>query len=301
MLNTSDARPAFFADYIKLIDDALTRYLQDLNFTGSRLANAIQYSTILGGKRIRPILTLTTAKCVGSDVSSALPAACALEFIHAYSLIHDDLPAMDDDDLRRGHPTCHIAFDEATAILAGDALQSMAFELICSHSPHNADTRIRMIQTLASASGPKGMVYGQALDFHSMGKQLDLHTLETMHRHKTGMLIEASVILGALTSATPLPEVSLEHLKGYAQAIGLAFQVQDDILDVISDTQTLGKKQGADQALNKPTYPALLGMSGAQSKLLGLHEEALSHLQKLVNLDTSALAAISHFIIGRVS
>ena len=296
----SDTRPAFFADYLNLIDSALAEFLHELVVADSKLAAAIQYSTLLGGKRIRPILALTTAKCVGADIKTALPAACAIEFIHAYSLIHDDLPAMDDDELRRGQPTCHIAFDQATAILAGDALQAMAFELISRDYALPAEIRLRMIQTLTSASGPKGMVYGQALDFHSVGKTLDLNALERMHRHKTGMLIEASVTLGALTGGSAVSEEQLSLFKAYAQAIGLAFQVQDDILDVISDTQTLGKKQGADQAMNKPTYPALLGMQGAQAKLRGLHEEALENLGHLKSFDTSELAAISHFIIDRV-
>lgn len=297
----TDTRPTFFANYHDLIDAALAGYLKELVVPDSKLAAAIQYSTLLGGKRIRPILTLTTAKCVGTDVNTALPAGCAIEFIHAYSLIHDDLPAMDDDELRRGQPTCHIAFDQATAILAGDALQAMAFELISHQEGLPAQIKLRMIQTLANASGPKGMVYGQALDFHSVGKVLDLGKLENMHRHKTGMLIEASVTLGALTAGQQISEDQLSLFRGYARAIGLAFQVQDDILDVISDTKTLGKKQGADQALNKPTYPALLGMQGARAKLLGLHEEALENLSKLASFDTSELAAISHFIIDRVS
>lgn len=300
MNNTHEHSPAFFSDYLRLIDSALNKYLKELVIPGNRLAEAIQYSTLLGGKRIRPTLTLTTAKCVGTDITEALSIACAVEFIHAYSLIHDDLPAMDDDELRRGHPTCHIAFDEATAILAGDALQAMAFELISQESQLAAEIKLLMLRTLARASGAKGMVYGQALDFDSVGKLLDLATLEKMHRHKTGMLIEASVTLGALTASQAVSNEQLNLFKAYAQAIGLAFQVQDDILDVISDTQTLGKRQGADQALNKPTYPALLGMDGARAKLQGLHEEALSKLNQLSAFDTTELAAISHFIIGRV-
>jgi len=301
MKTLTETTPPFFSDYLRLIDSAMNKYIQELVFHDCRLSEAIQYSTLLGGKRIRPMLTLTTAKCVGADISEALPFACAVEFIHAYSLIHDDLPSMDDDELRRGHPTCHIAFDEATAILAGDALQAMAFELISQKSLLTAEIKLLMLHTLARASGPKGMVYGQALDFNSVGKSLDLATLEKMHRHKTGMLIEASVSLGALSAKDTISQDQLKHFTAYAQAIGLAFQVQDDILDVISDTQTLGKRQGADQALNKPTYPALLGMDGARAKLQGLHEEALSNLSQLGSFDTTELAAISHFIIDRVS
>lgn len=291
--------PDFFSTYQDLINEKLNTYIKAFSFQDCRLADAIEYSTLLGGKRIRPILTLATAKCVGTIPEESLPFACALEFIHAYSLIHDDLPAMDDDDLRRGQATCHKAFDEATAILAGDALQAMAFELISNQSSLPPEKIISMIQTLSKASGARGMVYGQALDFGSVGKKLDLSTLEKMHRHKTGILIEASVILGALTSKTEILPVELDLFKEYAQAIGLAFQVQDDILDIVSDTQTLGKKQGADEALNKPTYPALLGLEGAKAKLNKLHENALSSLQKLTRFDTTQLAEISHFIVQR--
>ncbi len=291
--------PAFFADHLDLIDATLKSYIKEFSHADVRLADAIQYSTLLGGKRIRPILTLATAECVGSPPQTALPFACAIEFIHAYSLIHDDLPAMDNDDLRRGHATCHIAFDEATAILSGDALQTMAFELITSKSILPADKTLKIIQTLSKASGARGMVYGQALDFDSVGKKLDLPTLEKMHRHKTGMLIEASVIIGALASNIDILDTELTEFSKYAQAIGLAFQVQDDILDIISDTETLGKKQGADEALNKPTYPALLGLDGAKNKLYKLHQDALHSLNKLDRFNTSTLAQISHFIIER--
>lgn len=300
MTTVTVSTPSFFKNYLNVIDSALKEALHNHLINDSRLADAITYSTLLGGKRIRPLLTLTTAKCAGAQIHQALPAACAVEFIHAYSLIHDDLPAMDNDSLRRGKPTCHIAFDEATAILAGDALQAMAFELISDCTTLSSDVRLRMIQCLAKASGPKGMVFGQALDFDSVGKTLDLQALETMHRHKTGMLIEASVLLGALSSPTPLSDTDMQSFSAYAQAIGLAFQVQDDILDVISDTATLGKTQGADQALNKPTYPALLGLDGAKHKLFTLHEEALTNLKALSAFDTAELQAISQFIIDRI-
>ena len=294
------ATPTFFSRYSALINESLKTFIQQYSHSNERLAEAIQYSTLLGGKRIRPILTLATAQCTGTSVENALPFACAIEFVHAYSLIHDDLPAMDDDDLRRGQPTCHKAFDEATAILAGDALQAMAFELISNQDTLPAQQTLSIIQTLSRAIGAKGMVYGQALDFNSVGKQLNLATLEKMHRHKTGMLIEASVSIGALACKNDLLDTELQLFKDYARAIGLAFQVQDDILDIISDTQTLGKKQGADKALNKPTYPALLGLEGAKQKLLGLHESALSSLAKLDRFNTEQLAQISHFIVQRV-
>ena len=211
-------------------------------------------------------------------LEAADAAAAAVECIHSYSLIHDDLPAMDDDDLRRGQATCHKAFDDATAILAGDALQTMAFELLTqenhlySNKHSSASNRIKMIQTLARASGARGMVYGQAIDFESVGQRLSIEQLETMHKHKTGALIEASVMMGALCSDTEITPAEESALKDYAQAIGLAFQVQDDILDIISDTETLGKPQGSDVELNKSTYPALLGLDGAKQKAQSLYQ-----------------------------
>lgn len=292
--------PYFFSDYQTLINDKLNSYIQAYTFNDVRLTDAIKYSSLLGGKRIRPILTLATARCVGTKNEAALSLACAVEFIHAYSLIHDDLPAMDNDSLRRGQPTCHIAFDEATAILAGDALQTMAFELLANQTLLSPTDTVKAIQILAKASGPRGMVYGQALDFDAMGKRLDLASLEKMHRHKTGVLIEASVMIGTLTAEKSLTETEQDLFKRYAQAIGLAFQVQDDILDITSDTHTLGKSQGADLALNKPTYPALLGLEGAKEKLTNLHNEAMDCLQQLDGYDTEQLEMISHFIIERI-
>ena len=294
-----------FEDYKSFIDDELQQTIHQLSNRDSTLAKAIHYSTLLGGKRIRPILVLLSAESFGVKKDRAKLPACAVELIHAYSLIHDDLPSMDDDDLRRGQATCHKAFDEATAILAGDALQTMAFELLTqeshlfSHNQLAANNRINMIQILARASGARGMVLGQAIDFESVGQHLSIEQLENMHKHKTGALIEASVMMGALCSTTEITHTEETALKHYAQAIGLAFQVQDDILDIVSDTQTLGKTQGADAALNKPTYPALLGLDGARKKLQSLHEEALASLNKITDRDTSKLADISHFIVKR--
>ena len=294
-----------FEDYKSFIDDELQQTIHQLSDRDSTLAKAIHYSTLLGGKRIRPILVLLSAESFGVKKELAKLPACAVELVHAYSLIHDDLPSMDDDDLRRGQATCHKAFDEATAILAGDALQTMAFELLTqeshrySHNQFAANNRIKMIQILARASGAKGMVLGQAIDFESVGQYLSIEQLENMHKHKTGALIEASVMMGALCSTTEITHTEETALKHYAQAIGLAFQVQDDILDIVSDTQTLGKTQGADAALNKPTYPSLLGIDGARKKLQSLHDEALTALNKIPDRDTSKLAEISHFIVKR--
>ncbi len=298
MVTTST--PPFFQKYQVQIDLTLEKLIEAYTVADSRLARAIRYSTLLGGKRIRPILSLATANCFSDNIDRALPIACSIELVHAYSLIHDDLPAMDDDDLRRGQPTCHKAFDEATAILAGDALQTLAFEVISNTTHISAENRLLAIKKLSAAAGAKGMVYGQAYDFESVGKALSLEQLAFMHQHKTGALIEAAVEIGALAAAEEVSNEEFEALKQYAQAIGLAFQVQDDILDVISDTETLGKTQGADIALNKPTYPALLGLDGAKEKLSELHVASLEALENLKQRDTEQLSAISHYIVSRI-
>jgi geranylgeranyl diphosphate synthase type II len=267
----------------------------------TRLYAAMRYSVMNGGKRVRPLLVYAACEALGTDAGQANGAACAVELIHAYSLVHDDLPAMDDDDLRRGQPTTHKAFDEACAILAGDGLQSLAFSALlnASLSPQNAETRLQMADALAFAAGPAGMVGGQAIDLGSVGLKLDQDALAFMHRHKTGALIEASVKLGALASGKA-DQSQLEALQNYARAIGLAFQVQDDILDVESDTATLGKRQGADIARDKPTYPALLGLDAAKAYALQLRDQALDALRPF---DTAAepLRALARFIVERRS
>ena len=246
----------------------------------ARIYQAMHYSVAGGGKRVRPLLVYAACEALDGNLDRADGAACAVELIHAYSLVHDDLPAMDDDDLRRGKPTTHKAFDEACAILAGDGLQSLAFEVLADprRNPQDPNLRLSMVMGLARAAGPAGMVGGQAIDLESVGRQLDQQALETMHRHKTGALIEASVQLGALASGNA-DEAALRSLQQYAQAIGLAFQVQDDILDVESDTATLGKTQGKDQAHAKPTYPALLGLEQAKAYALELRDLALHSLR----------------------
>ncbi|MNQ19068.1 geranylgeranyl diphosphate synthase, type II [Pseudomonas linyingensis] len=264
-----------------------------------RLYQAMRYSVINGGKRVRPLLAYAACEALGGAAEQANGAACAVELIHAYSLVHDDLPAMDDDDLRRGQPTTHIAFDEACAILAGDALQALAFEVLCDArlSPLDADTRLSMLASLAHAAGPAGMAGGQAIDLGSVGRQLDQAALETMHRHKTGALIEASVRLGALASGHS-DAASLQALQDYARAIGLAFQVQDDILDVESDTATLGKTQGKDQAHDKPTYPALLGLDAAKAYAGELRDQALAALAPF-DQRADALRELARYIVAR--
>jgi geranylgeranyl diphosphate synthase type II len=265
----------------------------------TRLYTAMRYSVMNGGKRVRPLLAYAACEALGGEAKDANGAACALELIHAYSLVHDDLPAMDDDDLRRGQPTTHKAFDEACAILAGDGLQSLAFTALLAPqlSAQSADIRLQMVSVLAQAAGPAGMVGGQAIDLGSVGLKLDQPALELMHRHKTGALIEASVQLGALASGRA-DQQQLDALKVYARAIGLAFQVQDDILDVESDTATLGKRQGADIARDKPTYPALLGLAPARSYALQLRDQAIDALRPF---DASAdpLRELARYIVER--
>ncbi|CAH0168883.1 (2E,6E)-farnesyl diphosphate synthase [Pseudomonas koreensis] len=265
----------------------------------ARLYEAMRYSVMNGGKRVRPLLAYAACEALGGQAEQASGAACAVELIHAYSLVHDDLPAMDDDDLRRGQPTTHKKFDEACAILAGDGLQSLAFSALLDPrlSDCSSDIRLQMVTALAHAAGPAGMVGGQAIDLGSVGLKLDQKALEQMHRHKTGALIEVSVRLGALASGRAQPD-QLQALQTYAQAIGLAFQVQDDILDVESDTATLGKRQGADIARDKPTYPALLGLDAAKAYALELRDQAL---QALRPFDAAAepLRELARYIVER--
>ena len=265
------------------------------------VATVSQYIISAGGKRIRPLLVYAACEAFEGQQEQADAAACAVELIHAYSLVHDDLPAMDDDDLRRGQPTTHKAFDEASAILAGDALQSLAFEVLTDtqNIVISADTKLAMLATLARAAGPAGMVGGQAIDLAAVGKKIDQNALERMHRHKTGALIEASVQLGALASGKA-DAIGLCSLQRYAEAIGLAFQVQDDILDVESDTATLGKRQGADIARDKPTYPALLGLAAAKTYAQDLCDQAL-HALRPFGANAEPLRELARFIVERRS
>lgn len=278
------------------IDQALERSIRN-GAASPRLDDAMRYSVLGGGKRIRPALCLAAARAIGAESSTALTPACALELVHAYSLVHDDLPAMDDDDLRRGRPTVHIAFDEATAILAGDALQTLAFALLAEAPGLSDQQRIAMIRELASASGHQGMVGGQAIDLESVGHRLTIEQLESMHRHKTGALIEASVRLGALTSAS-VTDKQLAALSEFASALGLAFQVQDDLLDIEGDTEVIGKRQGSDAAGEKPTYPALLGIAGAREHLEQLLAQAQSALDSFGD-EAEVLRAMADFVVAR--
>ena len=265
----------------------------------ARLYEAMRYSVMNGGKRVRPLLAYAACEALGGKAEQANGAASAVELIHAYSLVHDDLPAMDDGDLRRGQPTTHKKFDEACAILTGDGLQSLAFSALLDPrlSDLSADIRLQQVTALAHAAGPAGMVGGQAIDLGSVGLKLDQKALEQMHRHKTGALIEVSVKLGALASGRAEKD-ELKALQSYAQAIGLAFQVQDDILDVESDTETLGKRQGADIARDKPTYPALLGLDAAKAYALELRDQAL-HALRPFDAAAEPLRDLARYIVDR--
>lgn len=277
----------------------LAFWLDHLPTTARPLVEPMGYSLLQGGKRIRPYLVYLTGQMLGAKIADLDTPASAIECIHVYSLIHDDLPAMDDDNLRRGHPTCHIQFNEATAILAGDALQSLAFQIIAQGnlSPIAEPLRIAMVQTLAQASGATGMCLGQTLDLAAENHPITLAELEHIHRHKTGALIRAAVHLGALAAGQNQPEV-LNALDQYASAIGLAFQVQDDILDITEDTTTLGKPQGSDLTSHKSTYPALLGLEGAKTKALELQHQALNALKDL-SYHTEPLAQFARYVIER--
>jgi geranylgeranyl diphosphate synthase type II len=268
------------------VDEALGVYLPPCDEAADalcplRLASAMRYSVMAGGKRLRPLLCLMAAEACGGggDLDSALPAACALEFIHTYSLIHDDLPAMDDDDLRRGRPTCHRAFDEATAILAGDGLLTLAFEVVARHV-QPAEAALACVRTLAEASGPEGMVGGQMADLQAEGRtDGTTEKLEAIHRRKTGALLRASLRMGGITAGAD--ESELRALDAYGHAVGLAFQIVDDLLDVEGDETKLGKRVGKDSELGKWTYPAFLGIEGSRMRARRLAEDAAAALAPL--------------------
>jgi len=264
-----------------------------------RLHEAMRYAVLGNGKRVRPVLVYATGAALGLAPNLLDGAACAVEFIHAYSLVHDDLPAMDDDDLRRGRPTCHKAFDEATAILAGDALQVLAFEVLArdTNLPRDAGTRLRLIEILSLRSGTQGMAGGQALDLAAAGRTLQLSDVVQMHAWKTGALIRASVAMAAACADALSTDVSAA-LEGFADAIGLAFQIQDDLLDIEGDPALLGKAVGADQARAKPTYPAVAGVEQARVRVGELHAQAAQHLG-ILGLAAQPLREVSDWLVFR--
>jgi geranylgeranyl pyrophosphate synthase len=258
------------------MEDALAARLPPSSAAPQRLHEAMRYSTLGGGKRVRSALVFATALTVGLTEDQVEAAACAIELVHAYSLVHDDLPAMDDDDLRRGRPTCHKAFDEATAILVGDALQPLAFQIIARDDalPKDPAIRLRLIDILAEASGTFGMAGGQAIDLAASGQTLDISQVEDMHARKTGAIIRASVLMAA-ECAPRLDRRLYAGLDRYAQAVGLAFQIQDDLLDITSDEATMGKPVRADSERAQPTHPAMIGVVASRDRVQRLHREAL--------------------------
>jgi farnesyl diphosphate synthase len=276
------------------IEAALDSLLDSAQTIPNRLHEAMRYAAQGGGKRIRPLLVYAAGSLGDAKVQALDAAAVAIECIHAYSLVHDDLPCMDDDDLRRGRPTVHKAFDEATALLVGDALQTRAFEVL-ANAPCDADVRLRMITALAVASGSRGMAGGQAIDLESVGKKLDLAGLKQMHAMKTGALLSCAVELGGL--AAHLNTSQMAQLEKYSTALGLAFQIVDDVLDVTADSQTLGKTAGKDAAANKPTYVTLMGLDYAQKQAKELQETAIASLDgfgiKAVALKDLALLVVN--------
>lgn len=263
-------------------DDALARALPAADLAPVELHRAMRYAVLGGGKRLRPLLVYAAGHALGCDGGILDAPACAVEIIHAYSLVHDDLPAMDDDDLRRGRPTCHIAFGEAMAILAGDALQALAFEILST--PHTADddasARIAMLRTLGAACGAEGMAGGQAFDLSAVGMTLSLEELERMHAYKTGALIRASVRLGALAAGCQ-DDAVLDRLDRYGHAVGLAFQVRDDILDIEGESAIIGKTAGKDAAADKPTFPSIIGLDASRTRLIALVDDALEAIAPL--------------------
>ncbi len=285
---------AFFTSSQQRVEDAMARWLPP--HADCRLTDAMRYSLFNGGKRFRPALVYAVAEALGAEAHCADAPACAVEIIHSYSLVHDDLPAMDDDDLRRGKPTVHRAFDEATAILAGDALQVLAFQSLAADAVA-PDRRVAMIALLAEASGTRGMAGGQAIDLAAVGRTLSLDEVEEMHRRKTGALLQASVLLGALASAH-LDDATRARLERFGDRLGLAFQIVDDILDIEGDPALLGKTVGADIAHNKPTYPAVIGIDAARARARRLHDEALAELEPFGERG-AMLRWLADYIIGR--
>jgi geranylgeranyl pyrophosphate synthase len=286
--------------YQRRVEEVLARALDIPGAATARLLEAMRYSTLGGGKRIRPVLAYTTGEALGASLERVDAAAAAVELIHVYSLVHDDLPAMDNDDLRRGRPTCHRAFDEATAILTGDALQARAFEVL-AQAPGEipASARIEMLRVLADAIGTRGMAGGQAIDLEAVKQNLVEPALERMHRQKTGALIQASVVLGAI-SAGGADAAERAALEVFGAEIGLAFQIQDDILDVEGSTSTLGKRVGADAYRVKPTYPSVLGLGEARVRALACRDRAVAALGPWGARYTH-LREFADFLVARVS
>jgi farnesyl diphosphate synthase len=288
---------AWSEPHLARVEDALSAWVGV--DAPAELGDPMRYAVLDGGKRLRPLLVFAASEAVGGGPEPALRAACAVELIHAYSLVHDDLPCMDNDVLRRGKPTVHVKFGEADALLAGDALQALAFELLTPDGDAVAPAvQARLCGLLARAAGGQGMAGGQAIDLASIGLALDEAQLREMHRLKTGALLQGSVEMGAACGGL-LTGAALEALRGYGAAIGLAFQVVDDILDVTADSQTLGKTPGKDAASDKPTYVSLLGLDGARARAQALLADALAALERSKLPDAAALHALAHMVVDR--
>lgn len=281
------------------INQYLDKQISQLAVNDTKLRDAMHYGLLIGGKRMRPYLVYTTGLALNAPIEDLDAIGGAIECIHAYSLLHDDLPAMDDDDLRRGKPTCHKAFDEATAILAGDALQTLAFDILAHHqfSVVTPAVQVQLIQQLVRASGYQGMCGGQALDLAATNKQVSLTELEQIHQLKTGALLKAAIVMPALI-AQDISADDMKQLEIFAQSVGLAYQVQDDIIDITSTEEELGKPAGSDLEANKSTYPSLLGLDGAKEKANDLLQQALQALETLP-YNMQNLTAFAQFIVNR--
>jgi farnesyl diphosphate synthase len=281
------------------MEHALAARLPPSHVVPARLHEAMRYSVLGGGKRVRPALLFATARALGLSEDEVEAAACAIELVHVYSLVHDDLPSMDNDDLRRGRPTCHKAYDEATALLVGDALQPLAFQLLAGDPklPASPAIRLRLIDMLAQAIGTFGMAGGQAIDLAVQGTRLDIGQVEDMHARKTGAVIRASVLMAA-ECAPPLEANLYAALTRFATAIGLAFQIQDDLLDVMGDVSTLGKATGADRERAKPTHPAVIGIPASQRRVRLLHSQAINALMPFGER-AELLRSLAHWLLSR--
>jgi farnesyl diphosphate synthase len=282
------------------MEAALEKRLPPADAVPVRLHEAMRYSVLGGGKRIRPALVFATARAVGVSEDEVEAVACAIEMVHVYSLVHDDLPAMDNDDMRRGRPTCHKAFDEATALLVGDALQPLAFQLLARDPklPNSAAIRLKLTDTLAEAIGTFGMAGGQAIDLAVQGKKLTIAEVEDMHARKTGALIRVSVLMAAECAVPPLEANLFQALSRYANAVGLAFQIQDDLLDVMGDASMLGKATGADSERAKPTHPAVIGVPASQQRMKLLHNQAIQALTPFGSR-ADALRSLANWLLSR--
>lgn len=283
-------------DFLRVARDRVDSHLSEFLKDDLTFDEAMRYCVFNGGKRVRPALVYATADALGIDRHRVDGMAVAIELIHAYSLVHDDLPAMDDDSLRRGKPTCHVAYGEATAVLVGDALQCSAFEALATLC--EPEFIAPLTKALARASGSRGMILGQTLDIEAEGSLLTEHQLEQMHRLKTGALIDVSVAMPTFLANVTQEETSA--LTKYSRALGLAFQIQDDILDVIADTDTLGKPSGSDESKAKPTYTSILGVEGAKEKLNSVHSEAIKALNTM-SQDTTMLESLANYIVDRIN